>query len=134
MKDVVGNSFYRNKSSIKNNRCLTIKTKKMKAKIFLMGLALLALTAFASVQNQNGKGKGHGNYNGTAKCSAFVDANKNGICDTYENRSANGKSGKVNGTCNETVQGQKQGKGKGRNFIDTNNNGVCDIYEARTKK
>ncbi len=107
----------------------------MKAKIFLTGLALVVVTAFASAQNpQSGKGNGHGSCNGTANCTAFVDANNNGICDTYENRTPNatGKKGKGNGTC--TGNGQGQGKGKGKNFVDANNNGVCDTYEARTKK
>ncbi len=106
----------------------------MKAKIFLTGLALVALTAFASAQNQTGKGNGKGSCNGTAKCSAFVDVNKNGICDTYENRTTNSTGGKGNGTGTCTGNGLGQGKGKGKNFADANNNGVCDTYEARTKK
>ncbi len=105
----------------------------MKAKIFLTGLALVAVTAFASAQNPaSGKGNGTGNCNGTAKCSVFVDANKNGICDTYENRTTNASGCKGTGTC--SGQGQKQGKGKGANFVDVNQNGVCDTYEALKKK
>jgi len=105
----------------------------MKARIFLTGLALVAVTAFASAQNPvTGKGKAHGNCNGTAKCSAFVDANKNGICDTYENRPTNSSGGKGTGTC--TGNGQGQGKGKGKNFVDANQNGICDTYEALQKK
>lgn len=107
----------------------------MKAKIFLSGLALVAVTAFASAQNPSGgKGNGQGKCNGTAKCSAFVDSNKNGICDTYENRTTNDSGGKGTGTCTGSGQGQKQGKGKGVNFVDANQNEVCDTYEARTKK
>jgi hypothetical protein len=112
-----------------------LKTKIMKAKIFLSGLTLVAVTAFASAQNPSGgKGNGQGKCNGTAKCSIFVDANKNGICDTYENRTstASGKKGNGTGTC--TGSGQGQGKGKGKNFVDANNNGVCDTYEALQKK
>jgi hypothetical protein len=105
----------------------------MKTKIFLTGLALVALTAFASAQNPVA-GRGNGTCNGTGKGSAFVDANKNGICDTYENRTANASGKKGNGRCDGTGQGQGQGKGKGRNFVDANQNGVCDTYEARTKK
>ncbi len=109
----------------------------MKVKIFLTGLALVAVSAFANAQNQvAGKGNGNGTCNGTTKGAAFVDVNKNGICDTYENRSANTvvgqKKGNGTGTCNG--QGKRQGKGKGKNFIDANKNGVCDTYEARTKK
>jgi len=107
----------------------------MKANFFLTGLALVAMTAFASAQNPTtGKGNGHGTCNGTAQCAAFIDANKNGICDTYENRTTNasGKKGNGNGTC--TGNGQGQGKGKGKNFVDANQNGVCDTYEALQKK
>lgn len=107
----------------------------MKAKIFLTGLALVAVTAFASAQNQVGKrGNGTGTCNGTAQCAAFVDANKNGICDTYETRKTNATAKKGNGTGICTGNGQGQGKGKGKNFVDANNNGICDTYEAQTKK
>ena len=111
----------------------------MKAKIFFTGLALVAITAFASAQNPTaGKGNGLGTCNGTAKCAAFIDANKNGICDTYENRTTNasGRKGNGTGTCTGTGsgQGQKQGNGKGKNFVDANQNGVCDTYEAFQKK
>jgi len=98
----------------------------MKTQIFLTGLAIVALTTFATAQNPRG---GNGNCKGTAKCSAFVDANQNGICDTYETRTTNASVGKRDGTGN----GQGQGKGKGKNFVDTNKNGVCDTFEARTK-
>ena len=109
----------------------------MKAKIFLTGLALVAVTAFASAQNPKaGKGNSNGTCTGTAKCSAFVDVNKNGICDTFETRTTNASSRKSNGTgtCTGVGTGQGQKQGKGVNFIDVNQNGVCDTYEARTKK
>ena len=109
----------------------------MKAKIFLAGLTFVVVAAFASAQNPVGKkGNGNGTCNGTTKCAAFVDANNNGICDTYENRTPNatGKRGNGNGTGTCTGNGQGQGRGKGKNFVDANNNGVCDTYEARTKK
>lgn len=113
----------------------------MNAKIFLTGLALVAVATFTNAQNaDSGKGNGNGTCNGTAKSAAFIDANKNGICDTYENRTANGKvsngkgkrNGNGTGTC--TGQGTGQGKGKGKNIVDANKNGVCDTYEANQKK
>jgi hypothetical protein len=109
----------------------------MKAKIFLTGLAMVAVFAITNAQTPvNGKGKG--NCNGTCKGSAFVDANKNGICDTYEKRAADGtlRKGNGNGNCDTTgkEQGKGKGQGKGKNFIDANKNGVCDTYEARVKK
>ena len=111
----------------------------MKTKIFLTGLAIVAVTSFASAQKPSeDKGNGNGSCNGTSKCSAFVDVNKNGICDNYENRTTNTSRGKGNGTGNctgiGTAQGQNQGTGKGVNFIDANQNGICDTYELRTKK
>jgi hypothetical protein len=107
----------------------------MKAKIFLTGLALMAVTAFASAQNPvNGRGNGNGNGKGTCQGTAFVDNNKNGVCDNYENRvaTASGKKGKGCGNC--TGKGQGLGNGKGKNFVDANNNGICDTYETRIKK
>jgi len=107
----------------------------MKTKIFLTGFAIVVAMAFANAQNPIVK-KGNGNCNGTGKCASFVDADKNGICDTYENRTTNVSKGKGNGTCTGTGsgQGQKQGKGKGANFVDANLNGICDTYEALQKK
>ena len=103
----------------------------MKAKIFLTGFALVALTTFASAQNPQG-GRGNGNCNGTGKGAAFVDNNKDGVCDNYGTEKSGAQKGKRDGT--GRGQGKGQGKGKGKNFVDANNNGICDTYEARTKK
>jgi len=107
----------------------------MKAQIFLTGLAIMALTTFATAQNPQG-GRGNGNCNGTGKGVAFVDNNKDGVCDNFRTGKSAAQKGKGNGTgtCNGTGRGQGQGKGKGKNFVDANNNGVCDTYEARQKK
>lgn len=107
----------------------------MKAKIILTGLALVAGLVFTSAQNPVGK-KGNGNRacGGAVKCATFVDANNNGICDTYENRTPNATGKKGTGTCTGTGNGQGQGKGNGKNFVDANKNGICDTYEAGTKK
>lgn len=103
----------------------------MKAQIFLTGLAIVALTTFASAQNPRcGNGRGNGNCNGTGKGVAFVDSNKDGVCD---NQGA-GKSGAQKGKRDGTGNGQGQGKGKGKNFVDADKNGVCDTYEALQKK
>lgn len=112
----------------------------MKTKLFLTGLAFIAIIAFASAQDPvAGKGQGNGNCrcNGKGRGVAFVDANKDGICDNIGNRNnASGKKGRGNGTCNGNGNGngQGQGKGKGRNFIDANQNGICDKFEAQTRK
>lgn len=101
----------------------------MKAQIFLTGLAIVALTTFSTAQNPR-SGRGNGNCNGTGKGSAFVDNNKDGVCDNYGTGKSAAQRGKRDGSGN----GQGQGKGKGKNFVDVNHNGVCDFYEARTKK
>lgn len=92
----------------------------MKTKLIFTGLALIATTAFISAQSQ---GNGNRKCNGTGKGTGFVDNNKNGICDNYENR-----------TNKKTVGNNCNGQGKGKNFIDANKNGICDNYEAGTKK
>lgn len=84
-------------------------------------------------------------------CPAFVDANKDGICDnlgTYNcpyygrgqmkntgrgqgMRNGNGRG--MNGMCIAQGTGAGMGRGQGRNFVDANNNGICDTYEKITK-
>jgi hypothetical protein len=113
----------------------------MRAKLFLTGIALTALTTIAFTQ-QPGSGQGQGH--GKGKASSFVDANKNGICDNYENKTANIDGKSKNGTacmggCSQRAgqgsgQNKETGRGKGRNFVDADKNGVCDYYEAATKK
>lgn len=107
----------------------------MKAQIFLTGLAIMALTTFASAQNPQG-GKGSGTCNGTTKGVAFVDTNKDGVCDNFGTGKSAAQKGKGNGTgtCTGIGQGQGQGKGKGKNFVDADKNGVCDTNETRVKK
>ena len=112
----------------------------MKSKLILTGISLTALTAIAFTQQP---GSGQGQRNGTGKAPAYVDANKNGICDNYENKTANYAQHRKNGTaCRGGYgqragqgQGQSQGKGqgKGRNFVDADKNGICDYYEAAAK-
>ncbi len=101
----------------------------MKTKLFLTGLALVVVTIFASAQNSTGgRGSCNRGCNGTNKCASFVDNNKNGICDTYENRSP-GKGAK-NGNCN----GCGQGICKGKNGAGANQKGVCNNSGPCTKK
>jgi hypothetical protein len=115
---------------------------KMRAKLILTGIALTVITTVAFTQ-QPGSGKGQ--RNGTGKGTAYVDANKNGICDNYENKTADfarhGKNGTAcNGGCchragqEGSAQNQGRGRGKGRNFVDADKNGICDYYEAASKK
>jgi hypothetical protein len=111
----------------------------MKTKLIISGLAFLAITTLAGGQNngvntllQNGRGQG----------PAYVDANKNGICDNYENRTSNAFFCRRSGNINTSGQGQRpgrgqigyQGQGRGRNYVDEDKNGVCDRREIPAKK
>lgn len=104
----------------------------MKTKLFLTGLALIAGTYLVNAQNQpvNNRSTGRG--------YTFVDNNKNGVCDNFENRQSF-RQNQQNAT-----YGRRYGSGKGKginrgqtyyrsqrgpNFVDTNKNGVCDYYE-----
>ena len=115
----------------------------MKTKLFITGLALMAITTLASAQNN---GVSQSQQKGTGSGLAYVDANKNGICDNYENRTSNLPAGRRNIYCRFNVQGQQglglgqrqgngmgQGQGRNRNFVDADKNGVCDFYEASSK-
>jgi hypothetical protein len=89
----------------------------MKTRLFFAALAFIAITSMSFSQNGNPqKTKGTGNNN----CTAWVDEDKDGVCDNYQN-GTHSKSMSKNGMMND--------KGKGRFFVDTNNNGVCDVYE-----
>ncbi len=115
----------------------------MKTKLLITGLALMAVTTFASAQN-SGTGKNQQGRN--CGSTEFVDADKNGICDNFESRATDGKSGRGNGNCNGKgngkgngsgrgcASGQNLGQGNGRNFTDENKNGVCDFKEMPSKK
>ncbi len=82
----------------------------MKAQIFLTGLAIMALTTFANAQNPKG---GNGNCNGTGKGVAFVDSNKDGICDNQGTGKSAAQRGKKDGTGNGQGKGNKKGSGTG---------------------
>ena len=113
-------------------------------KLILTGIALTALTTIAFTQ-QPGSGKGQ--RNGTGKGTAYVDANKNGICDNYENRKPNSTNTPEINNCRGCGRGQgngrrqcsgqmcmRQGGGNRNNFVDANNNGICDFRESPAKK
>lgn len=103
----------------------------MKARFFVTGLVLMATTAFANAQNTDtipGNTPGNGRNRGVA----FVDNNKNGVCDNFENRQTDKtvRRGFGNGKANGKGFGRGMGKGAGRNFIDANKNGICDHRES----
>ena len=118
----------------------------MKTKNIMLGLALLATGLMANAQNA-GQVKPINQYN--QKGLAFVDNNKDGICDNYGSQkgvrgngqgicngqgAGNGQGmrngqGKGNPNCIGAGRGQGKGNHQGRNFIDANNNGVYDRFE-----
>lgn len=71
-----------------------------------------------------GQGKGQGLRNGRGQGRNFVDADKDGVCDNYENGTPGGQGrGPGKGT------GLRNGKGSAVNFVDANKNGICDRRE-----
>jgi hypothetical protein len=108
----------------KNNRV-------MKTKVFLSVLALLAATTMINAQTT-----GNGQRNETCKSSAYVDNNKDGICDNYQNRTTLVSGNKSKGNCDGSRSGKGKGKGKGKGqiFVDANKDGVCDNYKSTTQK
>jgi hypothetical protein len=107
----------------------------MKTKLIFSGLILMTVTVFANAQNNGAR---HGQNNRAGKCAAYVDENKNGICDRSENQNPCVSANKGNGNRNCNVQGKGQqngqGQGNGRNYTDANNNGICDRRESVAPK
>ena len=87
----------------------------MKTKLIISGLAFIAITTLASAQNN---GVNHRRINGTGQGHSLVDANKNGICDNYENRTSNASSCKRYGNINYCGQGQRQGRRHEKEMLD----------------
>lgn len=115
----------------------------MKTKLIFTFLLVVATTLTLTAQTP----KSAEPTNQDNKKSCYVDANKNGVCDNYENKTCKStttnevKKGKQHacGTCNAKSKGKCckgsgsgnccSAKTKGHNFIDKNNNGVCDHKE-----
>lgn len=109
----------------------------MKAKTMFFTAAFVTLGAVGAIMAQNGAT----NTNRTANRAvvtrgAYVDNNKNGVCDNYEARHANGTVGRGQGTGNGRNGGKNLGRGQGHgpNYVDKNNNGICDNRETPTTK
>jgi hypothetical protein len=108
----------------------------MKTKLIISGLAFMAITMVAGAQSNNVQNRQR-NYAG--KGVTYVDSNKNGICDNFENPVSNAVycKGPGNGKCCRMGQGrQGMGQGQGRRiyFVDANKNGICDKNEVPVKK
>ena len=127
---------------------------EMKTKLLITGLAFMAMTTLVSAQNT---GAAQRQMNGSGKGAAFVDANKDGVCDNFGTAASNNRNGRkmanasgggnrrgmAAGQGRGTAHGQGRGMGTGqgqglkpggRNFVDADKNGICDIYESSAKK
>ena len=119
----------------------------MKTKLFITALALLLATTLVNAQDTIPRGRRL--LNGTGRGPAYVDVNKNNICDYFENGTPGGPRGQVNANFRGRGPGQRyrwsrngrgpgygrgQGFGRGRYFVDADKNGICDYYEPPTKK
>lgn len=119
---------------------------EMKTKLLITGMALMVVSALVSAQNPD---SGQAQKNPAGKGYAWVDTNKNGICDNFETtrsfykndrRMANAQAmpnrrglKPDQGCCLAPGQGRGMGQG-GRNFIDSDKNGICDFYEKSVNK
>jgi hypothetical protein len=124
----------------------------MKTKLFISALAFMALTTLAAAQSKEVSSPAP--QSGTGKGMNFVDTDKNGICDNYENNApivSNCRRSEANNCCclgrrqmhgygngsgrsQGMRKGMRQDKGHGKNFVDMNKNGICDNFEAASKK
>jgi hypothetical protein len=119
----------------------------MKTKLFIMAFALTIATTLVNAQDTIPRGQRL--LNGTGSGPAYVDVNKNNVCDNFENGTPGGAQGQVNASFRGRGRGQQcrmaqngrgpgngrgQGFGRGRNFVDADKNGVCDNYETVAKK
>lgn len=118
----------------------------MKTKHLITVLAFMAMTTLLGAQDIP---RGQRLLNGTGKGPAYVDNNKNNVCDNYENQKPAAQRGGRNfnargprqdqGQCQRlgprgTGQGRGQGPGNNRNFVDADKNGICDYRETPAKK
>jgi hypothetical protein len=110
----------------------------MKTKLIISCLAFLAFTTVAGAQNNGAPLR---QKNCTGKGIAYVDTNKNGICDNYENSASTTEPRKKMGNgkrCGmgqgQRGMGQAQGQGRRINFVDSDKNGICDYSEVHAKK
>jgi hypothetical protein len=118
-----------------------LKFTTMKIKLWISVLAVVAISNFAMAQ-ETPVAKQNASVDKNATRPAFVDNNKDGICDNFGVGQAKGNgngSGRGqgmryrNGRC--CGRGNGRGNGQGRaNFVDANNNGICDHRENPVSK
>jgi hypothetical protein len=93
----------------------------MKTRLFFTAVAFIAMTAMVSAQDtqqstpQAGRGRAAGN--------AWVDADKNGVCDNYENGTRMGRRAYSAGE-NMTAANRGPGRGMGQGVLTGNGKGM----------
>ncbi len=108
----------------------------MKTKFVILSLAVMAMSVVTMAQTSTNKGKAVVTNHATTARPAYVDNNKNGVCDNYETRHANGTVGRGQryGNGQGGGNGLGRGQGHGPNYVDKNNNGICDYRETSIQK
>ena len=89
------------------------------ALVLVLGITVAAMAAGPGSNSGNTAGAGMAGQ-GAALHGTFVDADGDGVCDDYANRTP-----AQDGTGNRWNRGQGQQAG-GANFIDEDGDGVCD--------
>ncbi len=94
----------------------------MKTIVFTVAFAMMTVVAFGQ-NNQPAKAANKAQTETniqTRKGPNFVDKNKNGICDNFENE-------------NRPARGQGKNS-QGAKFVDKNKDGVCDNYQSGNRQ
>lgn len=110
----------------------------MKKSLLIFGI--IAATSLIGSNSLNAQNSNANSANVSSfQPGKFIDENKNGICDNYENRPVNGRGwGRRNAQGGQFVDANNNGicdyrenssaNGKGLGFVDKNNDGICDYY------
>ena len=88
-------------------------------KLIIAAILMIATSGVLSAQNTK---PGNGTPGTNQSRSGFVDVNKNGVCDTYENSARSGVKG----------QGKRMSKGKGAGYGRCN--GQCGSSSTQGSK
>ena len=105
----------------------------MKTKEILIVMALITTFGIVSAQNKKTVVT-----KSEVKRECYVDANKNNVCDKYENKTCTTCKAKSLKNGNGHGQSLRNGtswrtgdcKARGANYVDNNKNGVCDNREV----
>ncbi len=112
---------------------------KNKLKLFMATAIIMIFAVQVQSQNATTPAKPAVQEKTTANPApgAFIDKNKDGICDNFATRSGKGRGGNFvdkdnNGICDNFESGS--GNVRGANYVDKNNDGICDNRTNGGKK